>query len=220
MNDNAFAFGFAWYVIFLFSTVLHEASHALVAWRGGDSTAEHQITLDPLPHIRREPFGMVVVPWLVFLGSVQMGGAGWMMGWASTPFDPFWAARHPHRAARMALAGPLANLLLAVLGGVLIHVGRSQGWWASSDGPAHIIGLLLFILFELNVILFVFNLLPFPPLDGSSAITLIMPESGARRWQENMRNPYISMLTLMAVWFLFPGIISPILSFAERLVLS
>ena len=76
-----------WYVALLFSLTLHEASHAWAAMKGGDRTAYHggQVSLDPMPHIRREPFGTVVVPLLSFALS------GWMIGWASTPYDPRWA---------------------------------------------------------------------------------------------------------------------------------
>jgi hypothetical protein len=68
LNADALVFGFIWYVVFLFSTTCHEASHALVAKLGGDDTAERtgQVTLNPMPHIRREPWGMVVIPILSF----------------------------------------------------------------------------------------------------------------------------------------------------------
>src|SRR5437867_6572055 len=100
-----------WFVVFLFTLTVHEAGHGLVAWVGGDSTAYHggQVTLNPWPHIRREPVGTLVVPLLTFFGS------GWMMGWASTPFDPEWGRRHPKRLAAMSAAGPAGNLLLASL---------------------------------------------------------------------------------------------------------
>ena len=110
--------GLALYAGFLFSTVLHEAAHALAAKRGGDWTAYHggQVSLDPLPHIRREPLGTVVVPLIsYFLG-------GWMIGWASTPYDPFWAQAHPRRAAWMSLAGPAANFLVVLLAFLLIRI--------------------------------------------------------------------------------------------------
>src|SRR5690349_10920884 len=99
MNDNITLFdGAAWYVVFLFSTTIHEASHALAALRMGDDTAHRggQVTIDPFPHMKREPFGMVIVPLL----SYFMGG--WMMGWASAPYDPVWANRYPKRAGLMA----------------------------------------------------------------------------------------------------------------------
>ncbi len=119
-SDPGFlALGLIWYVVFLFSTTCHEAAHAFAAKLGGDLTAFHggQVSLDPIPHIRREPFGMVVFPILSFITG------GWMMGWASAPYDPEWSYRHPRRAAWMSLAGPAANLSLAILAGILIHAG-------------------------------------------------------------------------------------------------
>ena len=94
-----------WYVAFLFSLTVHEASHALAALKLGDPTAYRggQVTLNPLPHMRREPFGTIVVPALSYIF------AGWMMGWASAPYDPVWADRHPRRAGWMALAGPASR---------------------------------------------------------------------------------------------------------------
>ena len=101
--------GLLWFAAFLFSTTVHEAMHAGVAFRGGDATAYlgGQVSLSPLPHIRREPIGMLVVP------LVTAFTLGWSVGWASTPYDPMWAARHPRRAAAMAAAGPAGNLLIA-----------------------------------------------------------------------------------------------------------
>src|SRR5271169_1105799 len=107
---------FITYIVFLFSTTCHEAAHALVAKRGGDSTAAlgGQVTLNPIPHIRREPFGMVLVPILSYATS------GWMMGWASAPYDPNWQQKHPRRAAWMSLAGPAANFALALIAGIIV----------------------------------------------------------------------------------------------------
>src|SRR5271170_6908705 len=119
MNADTVLLGVTWYVVFLFSTTCHEAAHALAAKLGGDLTAFHggQVTIDPVPHIRREPFGMVLVPILSYLFG------GWMMGWASAPYDPDWAYRHPHRAAWMSLAGPGANLALVLIASIGIHAG-------------------------------------------------------------------------------------------------
>ena len=115
--------GLVYYVVFLFSTTLHEAAHAWVAKRGGDLTAYHggQVSLDPRPHIRREPFGMVLLPILSVLIS------GWPFGYASAPYDPRWAERHPRRAALMALGGPASNLSLVLLAGLLIRIGYLTG---------------------------------------------------------------------------------------------
>ena len=82
--------GLVYYVVFLFSTTLHEAAHAWAAMRGGDLTAYHggQVTLDPRPHIQREPFGMVAIPIL----SVML--SGWPFGFATAPYDPHWAMQY------------------------------------------------------------------------------------------------------------------------------
>ena len=86
LTPEILVYGFISYIVFLFSTTCHEAAHALVAKLGGDSTAalSGQMTLNPVPHIRREPWGMVVIPILAFLFTRGM------IGWASAPFDPLW----------------------------------------------------------------------------------------------------------------------------------
>src|SRR6266545_4584116 len=78
---NLAVFGIC-YIVFLFSTVAHEAAHGLAAHLGGDPTAYEggQVTLDPIRHIMRSPIGLVLIPILSFLQT------GWMMGWASVPF--------------------------------------------------------------------------------------------------------------------------------------
>src|ERR1700747_2477634 len=128
LTPDLIVIGFIWYIVFLFSTTCHEASHALVAKIGGDETAAlgGQITLNPIPHIRREPFGMVVVPLLAFLLSRQI------IGWASAPFNPEWERRYPRRSAWMALAGPAANFTLMLLavaalrGGMMLQLFHSD----------------------------------------------------------------------------------------------
>src|SRR5215217_7485224 len=108
--DIDFVTGFVWFAAFLFSTTLHEASHAFVAWRLGDPTAYNggQVSLSPAPHVAREPIGMLVLPLITAFTQ------GWAIGWASAPYDPVWAARYPRRAAVMSAAGPAGNLLIAL----------------------------------------------------------------------------------------------------------
>src|SRR5215813_6714859 len=119
MNGYTMASGLVWFLVFLFSVTFHEASHAFVAWRGGDSTAYHggQVSLSPFPHMMREPLGMLIVPLVTALTQ------GWAIGWASTPYDPRWAARYPKRAAVMAAAGPAGNLSIAFAAFLLIKLG-------------------------------------------------------------------------------------------------
>ncbi len=202
-----------WFVAFLLSTTCHEAAHAWAAKLGGDPTAAHggQVGIDPLPHIRREPVGMVVVPLISFF----MMGGNWMIGWASAPYDPRWAARHPRRAAWMAAAGPGANLALVLLTAAAIHVGIATGWLSQplapdythiavlADGGDSILTMFLSVLFTLNLLLFLFNLLPVPPLDGQAAIGLFMREGTARRWNEISRSGGFAMAGLLVAWVVF-----------------
>lgn len=228
--ESTIALGLVWYVAFLFSTTLHEAAHAWVALRLGDPTAYHggQVSLNPVPHVRREPFGMVVVPILVFALS------GWMLGWASAPYDPAWADRHPKRSGLMALAGPAANLLLLALSAIAIRAGIAAGAFSPDPGlerldqivqPAAAGGwesaaAFVSILFMLNLILFLFNLFPLPPLDGSGALPLVMSDRLAIRYREALRHPGISMAGLLLAWFLFGKVFWPIAGIALLLLFS
>ena len=208
---DAVTLGLIWFVVFLFSTTCHEGAHALVAKLGGDPTASGQITLNPIPHIQRSPIGMVVVPVLAYVLF------GWMMGWASAPYDAVWAYRHPHRAARMALAGPAANFALMLIAAAAIRVGLALGTFQApamvsytrmteASDPAGIGSLLavsLTAVFTLNLILGTLNLLPIPPLDGNLGITIIMSEDRARSFLDLFRQPGFGMLGIVVVFTLF-----------------
>ena len=225
MNTPDLALGAIWYIVFLFSTTCHEAAHALVAKLGGDTTAAEggQLTLNPIPHIRRSPFGMVAVPIVSFLVG------GWMIGWASAPFNPEWQRRYPRRSAWMALAGPAANFSLMILAGIAVRIGIMNGYFQAPDHIGGYAGLVapangadptfvtsgLSILFILNLLLGTFNLLPVPPLDGHSGIMLVMPDALAIRyldWLRNSRN--FGLLGLVIAWTLFDRIFQPIFFFA------
>jgi Zn-dependent protease len=208
--------GVIWFVVFLFSTTCHEGAHALVAKLGGDPTASGQVTLNPIPHIQREKFGMVIMPILSYL----LGG--YMMGWASAPYDPVWAYRHPHRAARMAFAGPAANFTLMAIAAIAIRAGVAADFFRAPSSvnftriteavdPAGIGSLLatvVSVLFMLNLILGTFNLLPIPPLDGNVGVTLFMSEDRARSFLEVFRTPNFAIMGLLIAWALFGRIFS------------
>src|SRR5438093_12390965 len=131
VQPEALIQGLLWFAAFLLSTTVHEAAHALAALRGGDPTAYlgGQVSFSPIPHIRREPIGMLVVPLVTTLTN------GWAIGWASTPYDPLWAARHSRRAATMAAAGPAANLLLTLTAFAAL-TGRWRTGGSVSPDPA------------------------------------------------------------------------------------
>jgi Zn-dependent protease len=217
---DALLHGLMWFVAFLFSTTVHEAMHALVALRGGDRTAYlgGQVSLSPLPHIRREPIGMLVVPLLTAFTN------GWAIGWASTPYDPRWAARHPRRAASMAAAGPVGNLVIAAGAFLALKAGLAADVFVAAERARyhHLVdaageaswltgvGDLLSILLVLNVLLFVFNMLPIPPLDGASAIGGVLPERVAATLRTVMANPVFSLLGILIAWQVFPPIARPL----------
>ena len=203
------ALGAIWYLAFLFSTTCHEAAHALAAKWGGDLTAFEggQVTLNPVPHIQRSPFGMVVMPVL----SYVLGG--WMIGWASAPYDPSWQRRHPHRAAWMALAGPAANFTLMLLAALGIRTGIALGYFlpptsisgfsqlaVGANGEPTFLTSALSIFFVLNLLLGSFNLLPVPPLDGHAGIMLLMKERLALRYLDFVHNGSFALIGLLIAW--------------------
>jgi Zn-dependent protease len=213
MNPDQLALGFLEYVVFLLSTTCHEAAHSLVAKWGGDTTALEggQVSLNPWPHIRREPFGMVIIP---LMGIATMTG---LIGWASAPYNPQWARSHPKEAARMSVAGPVANFAIALLAGILMRIGLAMGAFvpvspsftqivgvASQGGAADGIATILSIFFSLNILLGFFNLIPFPPLDGFGVLGLFTTERGAI-WLQDLRGSMgmFSILGLVIAWQVF-----------------
>jgi Zn-dependent protease len=229
MNTPNLAIGAIWYIVFLFSTTCHEAAHAMVAKLGGDLTAAEggQASLNPIPHIRRSPYGMVVIPIVSFLL------ARWMIGFASAPFNPEWQQRYPRRSAWMALAGPTANFTLMLLAGIAIRVGVATGNFQTPQFTGSYSGLVLSansgeptfltsalsILFLLNLLLGTFNLLPVPPLDGSTVIMLLMPEGTAHRYLGWIRGSGgYALIGIVIAWRLFDEIFFPILFFALRVL--
>ncbi|MGB9068963.1 MAG: site-2 protease family protein [Candidatus Acidiferrales bacterium] len=223
MSPDFIAIGMIWYIVFLFSTTCHEGAHSLVARIGGDPTAFHggQASLNPIPHIRRAPFGMVVVPILTYILPPH-----WMFGWASAPYDPHWERQYPRRAAWMALAGPAANFTLVILAAIGIRAGIALGYLQIPDsisfthivaatvpGRGEFFATFLSVLFVLNVLLGTFNLLPVPPLDGHTGVTLLMSRTAALRFINWSRSQGFGMLGLVLAWVLYDRIFGYIIRF-------
>ena len=226
MGTEQIALGVVWYICFIFSLTCHEAAHALAAKWGGDHTAANagQVTLNPAPHVQREPFGTVLVPILSFV----LGG--WMIGWASAPYDPAWQHRYPKRAAWMALAGPAANLAIVLVVGIVIKVLLGTGVLvapeflsfsqivagASADSSAGFQPLptALSILFSLNLLLAVFNLMPVPPLDGATVIGLFLSDDAARKFTSLMAGGPLALAGILIAWRLVGWVFSPVFAAA------
>lgn len=212
------------YVVLLVSLVVHEASHATFAMLGGDRTAYvgGQVTLNPVPHIRREPFGTVFLPLaMLFLSKGTM-----CMGYASTPIDALWARFHPRRAALMSAAGPLANVALATLAFLTLklligmgHVVPRHGFSfallaapadGAESGPLFAACRILSVFVSLNLLLAVFNLYPLPPLDGAGVVEGLLPRTSGL-FDFIRGQPMLMIGGLIVVWYTLPELAWPVL---------
>jgi Zn-dependent protease len=206
--------GLIQFVIFLFSTTCHEAAHAFVAKRGGDLTAFNagQVSLNPMPHIRREPVGMILMPLICF------ATAGYMIGWASAPYDPRWARAYPRRAGLMSLAGPMANFALVLIAALFLNLGAVTGFFQSEQMNG--IEKFLRIAFSLNLLLGIFNLIPIPPLDGFTVLALFLPENAALRlFDFGAQIRRFSFLVLLVGYQYFGTILNPVRALAVHYLL-
>jgi len=216
INPDVIVRAFIWYVAFLFSTTCHEAAHALAAKLQGDETAARggQVTLNPWPHIQREPWGMVLVP----IASALISSGTYLFGWASAPFDAEWERKFPKKSAIMAMAGPAANFTLMFLAVLGFQVARRAGWLIDPNwGPLLLEVLTIF--FSLNLLLGLFNLLPAPPLDGSSAIMIFMNDSTARRYLDWLRGGSLGMVGLLIAIVVFREVYPFVHEIAEQTLL-
>lgn len=225
--ETAIHIGF--YVVFLMSTTCHEAAHAWMAKRLGDSTAYlgGQVSLDPMPHIRREPIGMVLVP------IISLMWIGWPLGYAHIPVDPYWAARNPRRSAWVSLAGPAANLALLVLAIIGIRIGLATGAFVAPESVGHVwseiviapkegigraFAMLLSLIFVENLVLMVFNLIPLPPLDGSGAMPLFLSSKMQRSYSDLISQPGLWLIGMIVAWNVFPAIFGALFTPVVNLV--
>ena len=215
-TPDVLIYGFIWYMAFLFSTTCHEAAHALVSKIGGDETAAlgGQVSLNPVPHMRREPWGMIVIPIASYLFMHAM------FGWASAPYDPLWERQHPKRSGWMALAGPAANFTLMLLAVGGLQIGARAGWFHPDPFTGHrdLAATTLLIFFSLNLLLGTFNLLPVAPLDGSTVILLFMKESTAQRYLDWLRGNSFAMAGLLVAIVVFQYVYGPIFTFMRALL--
>ena len=187
------------FLILIFSLTIHEAAHAWSASRLGDDTARRlgRVSLNPVVHI--DPIGTLLLP-LVALAS----GSGLIFGWAKPTPVGIRNFRHPRRDSVLVTgAGPLSNLLLAVIATVVLQ---------QTDGLARIIA---FEALSLNVLLAVFNLLPIPPLDGGQILMTLLPPRIAMQLGFLYQYGFLILLGLM-----FTGLLGAIVSPAYLLILS
>ena len=168
-------------VVLLLAVSVHEAGHAWMSYKFGDDTAYMlgRVTLNPVAHT--DPIGTLLIPIIAFLLGTMGGALGTipLIGWGKpTPVNPRKWERYKLANVMVSIAGVLANLILLAIGIIAAKIMMTQGFQIADffRGPnplAIFVGQLML----LNLSLFVFNLLPFPPLDGSKILSTFLPAS-------------------------------------------
>lgn len=176
-------------VVLIFSVVVHEVAHGYMAYWLGDNTAKYEgrLNLNPLNHL--ELFGSFLLPLMsYFLG-------GFIIGWAKpVPFNPYNLRDQKWGEAKVAFAGPLSNILIALFFGLLIRFGV-----LASLGESFLyIGTMIVII---NLVLATFNLVPIPPLDGSKILFNFLPYrmNGIRNWLE-ANGIFLALFFVFFLW--------------------
>lgn len=188
-------------LILIMSVVVHEVSHGYAADQLGDPTARlaGRLTLNPVKHL--DLFGSILVPLLTFFTG------GFIFGWARpVPYNPY-NLKGKWGDALVAAAGPVSNLSLALLFGLLVRFGASVL-------PSAFIQLSLIVVL-INIVLMTFNLIPVPPLDGSKILFAFLPHQYDRL--RMMLERYGFLIVLLVVLFLWQAL-SPLISFLFMLI--
>jgi Zn-dependent protease len=183
---------FITFIILIFSAIVHEVAHGLMAEKLGDSTArdEGRITLNPIPHI--DPFGSILLPILLLAA-----GSPIILGAAKPVPVNFGNLKNPKSGmALVSLAGPVSNFILAVLFIIPIKLGLAN----NVSGPILLQAALI------NIVLGTFNLIPIPPLDGSKIVASMAPDEWMYKILEWERYGFILVLV-----FLYMGLLDRIL---------
>ncbi len=184
------AFFVLYWVVFVYSIVLHEVAHGWVAFRLGDPTAYKagRLTLDPIKHI--DPIQSIIMPLVLFIGS---GGTFIFGGAKPVPVNPYMYKNMRAGTIMDAAAGPITNLLIAVFFGLGVKVSLIL-----SGGVIMPTAVFLSCCMMINVFLAAFNLLPIPPLDGSHILESLLPRSMAEAFGK-LRYMGFTLLVIMLV---------------------
>jgi len=192
------------------SIVVHEFSHGYSAYLLGDDTARlnGRLTLNPIKHL--DPFGSVILPLLLFIGTK----GSFLIGWAKpVPYNPSNLRNGRRGNMIVAISGIAANLLIAIIFGLLIRFAPTFGLPLYSYDPLllHPFYKISTIIVMMNLVLALFNLIPIPPLDGSKVLFSLMPLKF--RYVENFLEKWGMFLLLFFIIFLW-GTVSPLIYIA------
>lgn len=182
-------------LILIFSVIAHEVAHGYAANSLGDPTARlaGRLTLNPIPHI--DLMGSIIIPALLVLT-----GSPILFGWAKpVPYNPYNLRNQRWGETLVAIAGSATNILLAIIFGLIVRFGPILGFGATALSLASIIAFV-------NLFLGLFNLIPFPPLDGFTALRSALPWSasaGLMRFEQRIRHAGVLSLILFLLVFSF-----------------
>ena len=200
-------------VVLVFSISAHEAAHAWMSNRFGDDTARllGRITLNPVAHI--DPIGTLLIPIVGFLFG-SMGGTVAripLIGWGKpTPVNPLLWRDKDRANVMVSAAGIMVNTFIAICAFVVIKVLLMTGWWFTEGLLQEPVKLILQMFLTMNISLAVFNLLPFPPLDGSKILETFLPASAQPILALMEQYGFIILMMLIYVGF-FGAILRPIM---------
>ena len=200
MNGTAPALIIFEIVVLLFSAILHEIAHGFMAEKLGDDTARRagRLTLNPLVHI--DLFGSILLPAILYIAS---GGSFFFAAAKPVPYNPQNLKYPRSGSAKIALAGPCTNLILAIVFGIAVRIG------IAFSAPDIFISLLAIIVY-INIALAIFNLIPIPPLDGSRVLFAALPQSRATFRAAYFLERYGIILVLVFAFFGFGLLLTPI----------
>ncbi|MFA5925974.1 MAG: site-2 protease family protein [Parcubacteria group bacterium] len=191
-------------IVFIYSVIIHEVSHGLAALWLGDPTAKYmgRLTLNPISHV--DPIGSILVPLITFFAG------GFIFGWAKpVPYNPYNLRDQKYGPALVGAAGPVSNILIALVFGFVLRVFLVTGQVSVSESGV------IFSVFSyailINVLLAFFNLIPFPPLDGSKLLFAILPI----REETKMQLEQFGLIFLFILIYALSGPISIFLHFIQ-----
>jgi Zn-dependent protease len=193
-----------WILPVIFAITLHELGHGWAAFKLGDNTAYKlgRITINPIKHI--DPIGTIIVPLLVFVTTKYIFGSGFVFGWAKPVPVNFQQLNQPRRdMALVALAGPGANLLMAIFWAIIMNIGFF--FYSSYESAIFFIyvgqaGIII------NLILMLLNLLPILPLDGGRVVHAMLPLNMADKFGKLEPFGLIVLITLVLTGVLGEGL--------------
>lgn len=191
-------------LILLLSIIIHEVSHGMIADFLGDPTAKRagRLTLNPLKHL--DPIGSILVP-LVLLFMMKFTGGGIIFGWAKpVPISPRNFRDQKYGSAKVSLAGPASNLLIALIFGLALRFIPVLSELS--------LGVMFSFIVYINILLAIFNLLPIPPLDGSKILFTFLPSTMRIQRIKAALQQY-GMFILVFVLVFFPGLIFSLINF-------